>query len=78
MRRVKDGRRCGREAWGTISGLDAVLHAVALAFDDDGFGVVQDAVEDDLTVAVLVLAAGVSRRGVGTSRRTHRWQAAGD
>ena len=28
------------------SGLDAVFHAVAFAFDDDGFGVVEDAVEE--------------------------------
>ena len=31
---------------GFSSRLDAVLHAVTLAFDDYGFGVVQDAVED--------------------------------
>ena len=30
--------------WG--SGFDAILHAITFAFDDDGFGVVQDAVED--------------------------------
>jgi hypothetical protein len=28
------------------SGLDAILHAIAFAFNDDGFGVVQDAIED--------------------------------
>ena len=32
-------------AW-VASGVDAVLHAVAFAFDDDGLGVVEDAVED--------------------------------
>jgi hypothetical protein len=32
------------------SGLDAVLHAIALALDDDGFGMVEDAVESRLHV----------------------------
>ena len=36
----------GRDEPADGSGLDAVLHAVAFALDDDGLGVVEDAVED--------------------------------
>jgi hypothetical protein len=36
------GRGVGRDR----SRLDAVLHPIALAFDDDGLGMVEDAVED--------------------------------
>ena len=38
--------RAERRWEGDSSGFDAVFHAVALALDDDGFGVVEDAVEE--------------------------------
>ena len=32
--------------WGCDSGLDLVFHAIALALDEDGFGVMKEAIEE--------------------------------
>ena len=43
---VVDARGWVRRGGDVGSGIDAVFHAVALALDDDGLGVVDDAVEE--------------------------------
>jgi hypothetical protein len=55
VRRRESGR-----SWdaGGISGFDAVLHAVASSFDDDGFGVVEESVEDGAGQGAVVVEDG--------------------
>src|SRR5665648_730374 len=51
------GRELAVDASGA-SGFDAVLHAVAPALDDDGFGVVEESVEDGRGEGAVVVEDG--------------------
>jgi hypothetical protein len=58
---------------GLVGRLDLILHAIGFAIDDDGLGLVQEAVEDrggDAGYAANGIAGTMPRRGLCRIRRS--------